>query len=251
LWLLAAAPAAAQADGPPADAWPTFLTRAVFSAAGDFVHSAERDLPLQVSFRGDVDLVDLRGVRVPFDFAFDVAFNDQFNPRFADYSFRFAPTVPVGGVELSALFAHTSRHLHDALRPGSISWNGFGGRVAARGGGGRWHWAGRLDSSYYPESRRRYVDYQWDIAESSRVAYRLSPRWAYYGDATIRRVECDPTVAGRDSAWGARVEGGLLLGYGGGVGEVYVAWDRRVDPVPTSYTVAHFVIVGGRLVISR
>jgi hypothetical protein len=242
---------AAQTPAGPGDAWPHVLTRAVFSAAGDFIRSTEPDLPLEVSFRGDVDLVDFGAIRIPFDFSFDVAFNDQFNPRFADYSFRFAPAVPLGRAELSALYAHTSRHLHDAERPGSISWNSFGGRVAADWGSGRRRWHGRVDASYYPESRRRYVDYEWDVVEAGRVSYRVSPRWAYYGDAALRLVGCDPSVAGRDSVWGGRVEAGLILGYRGGTGEAYVAWDRRIDPVPTSHTVVDFFVVGGRFLISR
>lgn len=256
-WLVLAAlatvapSAVAQPAPPPPDEWPSVLTRAALSATGEFLNSRQPDMPLSVMFRGDVDLVDFGAMRIPFDFTFAVAFNDHFNPRHADYSFRFTPTVPVGRVDLSALYHHTSRHLHDAERPAPISWDSFGGRAATGGGSGRWLWSSRFEASYYPDSRRRYVDYQWEAVEAGRVSYRVSPRWAYYGDATLREVRCDRGVAGRDRAWGSRIEAGLVLGYRGGIAEVFIGWDRRIDPDPLEHSEASFFVFGGRLVVSR
>jgi hypothetical protein len=95
------------------------------------------------------------------------------------------------------------------------------------------------------------VDYRSDVLIGNRVSYRVSPRWAYYADAVVREVWCDPSVAGRDSVTSARAEAGLILGYRGGVGEAFIGWDRRVDPLPTDHRVAGFLVFGGRFTVSR
>jgi hypothetical protein len=251
LSLAAGSPALAQADNGGRDSWPHTLTRASLSATGEFLHGPVDDMPLGVQFGGDVDLVDFERVRVPFAFSFDVAFNDRYNPRHADYGFTFAPTTRVGRADLSVVYHHTSRHLHDQERPGPISWDGFGLRAATAAQSGRWQWRGRVESLAYPASRRRYVDYGWDLATANRVSYRVSPRWAYYADTVLREIWCDPAVAGRAGVTAARVEVGLTLGYRGGVGEAFIGWDRRVDPLPTDHRVIGFLIFGGRFTVSR
>ncbi len=251
LSLVAGSPAFAQADHANRDSWPHTLTRASLSAAGGFLRGPVDDMPLGVQFRGDVDLVDFDRVRVPFEFSFDVAFNDRYNPRHADYGFTFAPTTRVRRADLSVVYHHTSRHLHDQERPGPISWDGFGIRAATAAQSGRWRWEGRAESLVYPEGRRRYVDYRWDAKTENRVIDRVSPRWAYYADGTLREVWCDPSVAGRAGATAARVEAGLVLGYRGGVGEAFIGWDRQIDPLPTDHRVVNFFVFGGRFTVSR
>lgn len=249
--LVSGSTALAQADDASRDSWPHTLTRASLSAEGEFLRGAVDNMPLGVLFRGDVDLIDFDRVRVPFAFSFDVGFNDRYNPRHADYGFTFAPTARVGRVDVSAVYHHTSRHLHDQDRPGPISWDGFGFRAATAERSGRWRWEGRVESLVYPAGRRRYVDYRWDAVAENRVSYRVSPRWAYYADTVLREVWCDPSVAGRAGATTARVEAGLILGYRGGVGEAFIAWDRRLDPLPTDHDVVGFFVFGGRFIVSR
>jgi hypothetical protein len=251
LLLVAAASAEAQDSGDAPAVWPKVFTRGALGASGEFLSAREPNMPLWVSFRGDVDAVDVDVVRVPFDFAFLAAFNDHYNPRQVDYSFGFAPTLRVSGADVSLRYHHTSRHLHDAPRPAPVSWNLVGVALAGARGSDRLHWSGQIEASYYPPAWRRYVDYVWEAGGGARASYDVSRRWAYYADLTVRVLRCDPLVAGRSSVVGGRAEAGILLGYEAGRGAVFVAFDRRIDVGALSHDVQNIGLFGVHFVVAR
>jgi hypothetical protein len=232
-------------------AWPHVITRSAFGASSELIGSREPDMPLFVTFTGDVDMLDVAALRVPFDVTFLAGFNDRYNPRQVDYSFSFAPALRLGGAELSARYHHTSRHLHDAPRPGPVSWNLVGASLAGARSSRRLRWSGRADASYYPVGWRRYVDYKWETGARGSVTYEVSARWAYYGDVGVRVLQCDASVAGRDRVIGGRSEVGISLGYQGGRGAVFAAFDRRIDVGVLSHDVENIGLVGIRFLVAR
>jgi hypothetical protein len=251
LLLTAAAPLRAQDEpgGPPA--WPKVFSRAAFSGAGDFLKGAEPQRPLDITLRGDVDLVDAGKVRIPFDFTFAAAFDDRLYPQHVDYSFDFAPAVRVRAAEIAVLYHHTSRHPHDALRPQPVAWNQAGVRLTSAARRHRWQLRGTADTTWYLDWSRGYVDYKWDLVGAGRASYDLSRRTAYYVDGMVRILRCHPEIAGRSGAVGARMEGGVNLGFGAGRVDAFAGWDRRIDPTPFARRVADFFVFGARIPVSR
>ncbi len=231
--------------------WPIVMTRGLFSVGGDFLKGSEPDRPFDVLSRGAFMLLEAGRVQVPTDFAFVAAFDDQKYPHFVDYSLGLAPAIRVGTASVGLLAQHTSRHVHDAVRPESVAWSRAGARVSATTTRGPWQLGGTVDAVRYLEAVRRYVDYDWELAGAGRASRNHSDRTAYYLDAALRTVRCLPEVAGRTWVVGARVEGGVNLASGFGRTEVFVAWDRRIDPTPFSRAVTNFFVIGGRFTMAR
>jgi hypothetical protein len=231
--------------------WPWALTRGLFSGGGDFLKGNEPDRPFDLAFRGVGMLLEAGRVQVPGDFAFAVAFDDQRYPHYVDYSMGLAPAVRVGAASVGLLMQHTSRHIHDAPRMESVGWYRAGARVSATTTHDRWRLGGTVDAMQYLARSRRYVDYDWELAGAGRASRDISDRSAYYVDAAVRTVRCLPEVAGRTWVVGARVEGGMNLGFGFGRADVFAGWDRRIDPTPFSRSVVNFFVFGARLMIAR
>ena len=249
LVLVLAGPAVAQ--DAPAAAWPTLFPRGVLNAEGNFLKGSEPNRPFDVTLSGALDLVDVREVHVPFGFVVAAAFDDRRYPQHVDYSYEFAPAVRVGPVEIAALLFHTSRHLHDVSSSGPVSWNRLGLRLAHAAVGGRWHLRWNVDGTTYLAWPGHYVDYRWDVSGTGRATYGASNRTAPYVDGTWEVLRCQPQVAGRKWAVGARVEAGLALAFGTGRVDAFVAWDRRIDPTPYSRQTRAFFAFGARLRIGR
>ena len=226
--------------------WPKVLTRGDVEGTGDFLKGSEPNRPLDVRFRAGADLLEAGPFRLPFDFNFDVAFDNRKYPQFADYSLAFTPEVIVGGFAVGLVARHTSRHMHDVLSVQAVAWNSLGARLAGSTTSGRWRLRATVSASKYLESIRSYVDYDWDVVGAGRATYDVSPRTAYYVDGTVRLLQCDLAVAGRDGEVGARIETGANLAFGFGRIDAYVTWDRRIDPAPYARRVADFLAVGLR-----
>jgi hypothetical protein len=231
--------------------WPWVLTRGLFSGGGDFLKGDEPDRPFDLAFRGVGMLLEAGRFQMPGDFAFAVAFDDQRYPHYVDYSMGLVPAVRVGAASVGLLMQHTSRHIHDAPRMESVGWYRAGVRVSATATHDRWRLGGTVDAMQYLAQLRRYVDYDWELAGAGRASRDISDRSAYYVDAAIRTVRCLPDVAGRTWVVGARVEGGMNLGFGFGRADVFVGWDRRIDPTPFSRSVVNFFVFGARFMIAR
>jgi hypothetical protein len=251
LLLLPATLVSAQDEAVGPTTWPSALTRGLFSVGGDFFEGSEPDRPFDVLSRGALMLLEAGRVQVPADFALAAAFDDQRYPQFVDYSMGLAPAIRVGAANAGPLVQHTSRHIHDALRPEPVSWYRAGVRVSATTTHGPWQLGGTVDAVRYLDEARRYVDYDWEVAGAGRASRNRSDRTAYYLDAALRTVRCLPEVAGRTRVVGARVEGGMNLAFGFGRADLFAAWDRRIDPTPFSRSVANFFVIGARFTMAR
>jgi len=249
--MAAVAPAWAQVEPSAPAVWPKILTRGLFSANGEFVKSDTPNRPADALVHVALDVLDLGAVRIPFDFTFAAAFNNRRYPVFVDYSYLIGPAVRLGGIDVTAFLHHTSRHVHDVVRPEPVSWNQVGlsasGTVVSGRLGLRW----AASTTWYPPYARRYVDYSWDVAGAVRAIYTISPRSAYYAGGVVRVLRCMPEIAGRDGALGTRIETGMNLAFGFGRVDVFAGFDRRIDPATFSRTVQNYYVAGVRFMIAR
>jgi hypothetical protein len=199
------------------------------------------------NFHGEADLLGWPGGRATFVANYEVGLGDElrrFDPNQGNYLLEGTVTQRVAGVEISGQFHHVSRHLADRPKIAPVDWNMLGVRVGRRMVNGRLTVQGHVDLR--KTVAKSFVDYTREAEGDLRVRWVLRPRVALMSNTRLRVVGTDGT-GNRGTQTGARVEGGVHLGGDGGGLELFVAFERRIDPYPTDFSSADWLTAGFRL----
>ena len=257
LCLMFAAPTAAQQPlftaGPEN---PEFLPRFDFHLNVDSL-MPPKDTPEQLAderfswdthFGGSFDVVDVVVGRAGASIDFEAVEGSEyrpFDPNQGNYSLEGFVLARIHGTEAGAIFHHVSRHLSDRPKREAIAWNELGGRVLHRFAAGQA--SIDLDVEGGWAVQHSFVDYTWLGEVNLLVRHPISPRVGVFGHAGGKFFGVSD-LAARGTQTGGRVEGGVRLSGRGGVMELYLGYENRVDAYPFDRVPQHWGLAGLRLV---
>jgi len=139
-----------------------------------------------------------------------------------------------------------SRHLSDRPKREAIAWNELGARLLQH------HQLGQSTIDIDVEGgyaiQHSFVDYTWLGEGNLLVRHAIRPRIGVFGQGSGKFFGVNGDVAGRGTQVGVRVEAGVRLSGRGGVMELYVGYENRVDAYPLDRTSQVWGLTGLRLV---
>jgi hypothetical protein len=259
LVLLLAARSAAQPQQvfvpPPAD--PQFFPRYDFHLSIDSLsppkntaaEQADERFSWDTHFGGSFDVTDLviarAGALIDFD-AVEGSEYRPFDPNQANYTLEgFVVARVHDRTEAGVIFHHVSRHLSDRPKREAIAYNELGGRLLRRFDFGQTSIDLNVDLGW--TIQHSFVDYTWIGDARLLVRDQISPRVGVFLHARGSLFGVSD-LASRGTQTGARVEGGVRLSGRGGVMELYVGYENRVDAYPFDRVPQHWALAGLRLV---
>jgi hypothetical protein len=200
-------------------------------------------------FGGSFDVVDLVIARVGAIVDFEAVEGSEFrpfDPNQGNYTLEAFGSARVRTSEVGFIFHHISRHLSDRPKREAIAWNEAGGRVLHRFDTP----AATIDvdgeAGY--TIQHSFVDYTWLGEVNVLVRHVVSPRVGVFGHGRLLLFGVNEAVAARGTQTGAKVEAGGRLGGHGGVMELYLGYENRVDAYPFDRVSQHWGLAGLRLV---
>jgi hypothetical protein len=199
-------------------------------------------------FGGSFDIVDLVSVRGGAIVDYEGIDGSEFRPFDANqgtYSLETFVSGRMHGSEVAGIFHHVSRHLSDRPKREAVAWNELGARGLHRFAATATTVDLALEGGYVVE--RAFVDYTWLGQADVLVRHPVKPRVGIFGRGRVQLFGADETVAGRGTQAGARAEGGVRLGGGGGIMELYLGYEKRVDAYPLDRVPQHWGLAGLRL----
>jgi hypothetical protein len=232
---------------PPAAAQTAFFSRSAFHLSAEHLSSEDDRFVWDAEFGGEIDLVDYGAGRVTLLANYEAILGEEFrafDPNQGNYTLGAVASARVGPVELSALFHHVSRHLSDRFKREPVDWNMIGARIVGEARNGRMTISSRGDVRGV--LRKSTVDYRWEVDGGLAAHYAVAPRVAVHSRVGLRLVGVDGSQA-RGTQTGFRVEGGAGFSGEAGALEVFVAFERRIDPHPLEFGTATWPTVGFRL----
>jgi hypothetical protein len=257
VFLLSTRAAAQQELYVPPPAGPEFFSRFDFHMSVESL-SPPKDTPAEQAderfswdthFGGSFDVVDLvfarAGAIVDFE-AIEGSEFRPFDPNQGNYTLEAFVAGRLKDTEVVAIFHHVSRHLSDRPKREAIAWNELGGRVLHRFDTPAATIDVDVDGGYAVQ--HSFVDYTWLADANVLVRHAVSPRVGIFGHGRLQLFGVNETVAGRGTQTGALVDAGVRLGGRGGVMELYLGYERRVDAYPLDRVPQHWGIAGLRLV---
>ena len=159
-----------------------------------------------------------------------------------DLSVWWRPGEKLG--ELGATFHHVSRHLSDREKAFAIAWNFLGLQYVHTlefgfldldfGGRGLW------------KLQRSFVDYAGEIGGYVEVTRPLAGRTSLMFGGEVTAVPVTQRLRNRDALMGSKIEAGVRFHGGRGVGEVFIARERRIDADPLDLNPTTFTMLGFR-----
>ena len=210
---------------------------------------SEDDFVWDVDFGGDLDLFDLRYVRANLLVNFESVLGKQkraIDPNQGNYTIDLSTWWRTGGSdeELGVTFHHVSRHLSDRDKEFSIAWNMLGVQYTAPLQIRSWD----LDIGYrvLRTLQRSYVDYTAEFGGSIQALRAMHPRVTLMLEGELTFVSVDKSERGRDHQLGGRFEIGARFAGRDGVGEVFIARERRIDADPFDLEPTTFTMLGFR-----
>lgn len=255
--LFAANSAAQQPLFTPAPAGPEFLPRYDFHLSVDSLMppkdtpeaAADERFSWDTHFGGSFDVVDVVVARAGATIDFEAIEGSEyrpFDPNQGNYLLEGFVLGRLGGrTELGAIFHHVSRHLSDRPKREAIAWNELGARLLHRVDAGPA--TVDLDVEGGWAIQHSFVDYTW-LGEGHVLVRRpFSPRIGVFGRASVKLFGVNDQ-SDRGTQTGVRVEGGVRLGGRGGVMELYVGYENRVDAYPFDRVSQQWGLAGLRLV---
>jgi hypothetical protein len=242
----------------PAPDGPEFLPRFDFHLNVDSL-SPPKDTPAELlderfswdtHFGGSFDVVDLVRVRAGALIDFEAVEGSEyrpFDPNQGNYTLEgFVMSRLNRRTEAGVIFHHVSRHLSDRPKREAIAWNEIGGRLLNRLDFEQTSVDLDLDVGW--AIQHSFVDYRLIGDARALVRHQLSPRVGVFARGTGSLFEVDSEQADRGTQVGGRIEGGVRLSGRGGVMELYVGYERRVDAYPLDRVPQRWFLAGLRLV---
>jgi hypothetical protein len=200
------------------------------------------------NFGGDLDFVDYGRGRTTFAANYEAMLGEEFrrfDPNQGNYLLDVSSSLRGRGVEVAALFRHTSRHLSDRFKRNPVDWNMLGisvGRDARRGGTQI-----RAQGDVLGVLLKSNVDYSWEANGGLDIRVPLRPHISAISAGSVRLVAVDGTRS-RGTQRGARGEAGLRFEGQEGAVEVIVAVERRIDAYPLEISAMRWFSAGFRFV---
>jgi hypothetical protein len=236
---------------------PEFLPRYDFHLNVDSL-SPPKDTPAQLAderfswdthFGGSFDLVDLvigrAGTTIDYE-AVEGSEYRPFDPNQGNYILEAFVLARAGTrTELGPIFHHVSRHLSDRPKREAIAWNELGGRLLHRFDLPAATLDLDVDGGWAVQ--HSFVDYTWIGDARLLVRHQVSPRVGVFGHARGSFFGVS-RLSDRGMQTGGRVEGGVRLAGRGGILELYVGYENRVDAYPFDRVPQHWGLAGLRLV---
>lgn len=240
----------------PAPASPEFLPRYDFHLNVDSL-SPPKNTPQEIGdqrfswdthFGGSFDVVDLVAVRAGARIDFEAVEGSEyrpFDPNQGNYTLEGFVMARAGTrTEAGVIFHHVSRHLSDRPKRDAVAWNELGGRVLNRFDIGPNTVDLDLEGGW--AIQHSFVDYTWIGDARLLVRHPISPRVGIFANGTASLFGVSELV-GRGTQTGGRIEGGVRLGGRGGVMELYVGYENRVDAYPLDRVPQRWALAGLRL----
>ena len=226
-----------------------FLTSYRFHLNAMRLLSTDESFVWDADVGGDIDFFNFRFVRGNILTMFEGIMGEEFrpiDPNQVNYTIDVSVWWRLGERlgELGGTFHHVSRHLSDRDKPFAIAWNMLGlqyvhaPRLRA--------WELEVGARGLWKTQRSFVDYAGEVGGYVEATHPAG-RWAALtlgGEMTV--VPVTRGVRNRDTLIGLRIEVGVRLRGGAGVGEVFVARERRIDADPFDLEATTFTMLGFR-----
>ncbi|HMF98401.1 MAG TPA: hypothetical protein VKE96_29075 [Vicinamibacterales bacterium] len=233
-----------------------FLSRLDFHLSVDSL-SPPKDTPAEqaderFSWDGHVgasfDVVDLVTVRGGVTVDYEAVAGSEYRPfdvNQGNYALEAFVIGRIRQTEVGAMLHHVSRHLSDRPKRDAVAWNELGFRVLH-------HFDAPaatvdVDGEGGYAVAHAFVDYTWLGELNVFVRHAVTPRIGVFGRGRLQLFGVNEAVAGRGTQTGARIEGGARLGARGGVVELYLGYEHRVDAYPVDREPQHWALAGVRL----
>jgi hypothetical protein len=248
LWAVAAPAVADDGEQSPAPVRLRFMPRYDFHISADHLSTRDVRFVWDANFGGEVDVVDYGFGRATFTGNFETVMGNQFrnfDPNQGNYLLDSSLSLRGRGMEVAALFHHTSRHLSDRFNRTSVAWNMLGARVqhdiATRKA------VIQLKGDLLGVLLKSHVDYNWETGGDVRVMVPLRPAVSFITSGRLRLVGVDGSEQ-RGTQTGSRAEAGVRIAGEKGAIELIVAAERRVDPYPLEFSTLNWISAGFRFV---
>jgi hypothetical protein len=147
-------------------------------------------------------------------------------------------------IELAAVFHHVSRHLSDRVKTQAIDWNMLGARAMAAGTAGRLALRGEIDARGVVQ--KSFVDYRWEIAGGVNGGYEIRRQVTFVAAGDLRVLGTDGS-RDRGTLTGGRGEAGIRLEGAAAAVELFLAVERRIDPLPMQFSTDTWATAGFRI----
>ena len=197
---------------------------------------------------GSLDFVDYVVGRTSFIIDYEAILGDEFrlfDPNQGIYTLEAATSARVGEAEIVGIFHHVSRHLADRGNKQAVAWNAAGVRVLKRVG--RDSTTVDIDAEFSGVVAKAFVDYSWIGELNLQVRHPLNQHVAVFAQGSGKLFAVDGTVPNRDMQTGGVAEVGLRLKGTGGVLELFVGFEKRVDAYELERESQRWMLAGFRL----
>ena len=231
----------------PAPSGVVFLPDFDFHMDAQHLRSGSEQFTWDANFGGELDLFRWNGGEATFEANYEVVMGDErrhFDPHSGNYTLAGLASGRIGGLVVSPMFHHVSRHLADRPKEEAIDWNSIGFRVEKHAARGGLELDGRNDFRLVVFKSR--VDYNWELDSRIDTIYHMRPRVGLISAFGLRIVGVDGS-RNRGTQTGVRAEGGVRLGGENGRMDFYVAGERRIDPYPLEFNTRSWLTFGFRL----
>ena len=199
---------------------------------------------------GSLDFVDYVVGRTSFIIDYEAILGDEFrlfDPNQGIYTLEAASSARVGDVEVVGIFHHVSRHLADRANTQAVAWNAAGVRVLKRVT--RDTTTLDIDAELSRTVAKAFVDYTWIGELNLSVRRPLNDRVAVFVQGAGKLFAVDGTVVDRGAQTGGVAEAGVRLKgpAGGGVLELFLGFEKRVDAYELERDSKRWFLAGFRL----
>lgn len=211
---------------------PQFMSRYDFHLAAAGLGSGDPSrFQWDTHWGGDFDLVDYVTGRFGFLVDYQAILGNElrpFDPNQGNYVLEFSGSFRLGRTEVAGVFHHVSRHLSDRPKIAAVAMNVLEARLLRRF---RPSAASEIDVKAEAGHllQQAYVDYTWLGKLDVTARRRLRGAAGAYGRVLGEVYAVDPSIAGRATQTGGRVEAGIRLRGKGGAMDLFAGWERMVD----------------------
>jgi hypothetical protein len=225
-----------------------FMARFDFHMSAAGLSDPDRRFSWDTHWGGDFDFIDYARGRLMFLADYQVVLGDQqrlFDPNQGNYTLAVSGSWRVKGTELAGVLHHVSRHLSDRPNREAVAYNALELRVLRHLDLGRQTLDVRLEGG--PVVARAFVDYEWIAMFDTTFRQQISPHTGLYGRAFLDLYGVDPSIIGRGTQRGARLEAGVRLTGKGGALDLFGGYERVIDAYPLDRQARQWAFAGFRL----